>query len=189
MPKHNQAEWRPCESPYVLYAVNIGNMKLKIAGTIKNSIVDGDGIRYVVFAQGCEKRCKHCHNPHTHDKNGGYIADTEELAGEIVRDRLLSGVTFSGGEPFLQAKEFAHLANLLPRDLSKYVYSGYLFEELLEMGDDVRTLLCACDRLIDGEFIERETDVSLLPKFKGSGNQRIINLKQSMCEGRTVLAE
>ena len=72
-------------------------MKIRIAGTVKNSIVDGDGIRYVVFAQGCHKRCAGCHNPHTHDINGGTLADTEDIAREIMKDKLLSWVTFSGG--------------------------------------------------------------------------------------------
>lgn len=162
-------------------------MKIRIAGTVKNSIVDGDGIRYVIFAQGCHKRCAGCHNPHTHALDGGILADTEDLAREIMKDKLLSGVTFSGGEPFLQAEAFAHLAGLLPPALSKYVYSGYLFEQLLEMGGGAARLMSACDRLIDGEFDESQMNVSLLSKFKGSGNQRTIDLRRSMKEGRAVL--
>ena len=94
---------------------------------VKNSIVDGPGIRYTVFAQGCPLKCEDCHNPHTHDFFGGELVDIAQIAEEIHKDPLLDGVTFSGGEPFAQAKEFAQLADLIATH-HVCCYSGYTFE-------------------------------------------------------------
>jgi anaerobic ribonucleoside-triphosphate reductase activating protein len=160
-------------------------MKIRIAGIIKNSIVDGPGIRYAVFGQGCPFMCEDCHNPHTHDVSGGKLVDVEQIAEEIKRDPLLDGVTFSGGEPFMQIREFAELAGSLdghrgfkaPRIVC---YTGYSLEELLLI-PQARILLDKIDVLIDGRFEKKHKSFEL--RFRGSSNQRVLDLKESLkCE-------
>jgi anaerobic ribonucleoside-triphosphate reductase activating protein len=157
-------------------------MEIRIAGTAKNSIVDGPGIRYTIFAQGCSRNCEDCHNPHTHDFSGGIVADTAEIASEIKKDPLLSGVTFSGGEPFEQIEAFYSLACLLG-DMNIICYTGFDFEELYK-NPQARKLLERIDILIDGHF--NKTQKSLELRFKGSKNQRILNSKESVKAGEAV---
>mgnify|MGYP000962906247 FL=1 len=150
--------------------------EIRIAGIEPESVVDGEGIRYVIFTQGCPHRCPGCHNPETHTFDGGRVADIEELFAEIRENPLLKGVTFSGGEPFCQPKPLAELARRvhgIGRDVT--TYTGYLYEDLLNMPDpDVADLLAQTDTLIDGPFILAEKDLTL--PFRGSRNQRIIKL-------------
>ena len=153
--------------------------QIKINSTIKESIVDGPGIRYVVFAQGCPHGCKGCHNPQTHDVNGGVFAEVDDIFMEIEENPLLSGVTFSGGEPFLQPVPLCRLAKKV-RNIGKsiMIYTGYTIEHLIEMGRvdaAVTELLRLCDTLVDGPYIDAQRDLTL--KFRGSANQRIIELK------------
>lgn len=168
-------------------------MEIRIAGVIKESIVDGHGVRFVVFSQGCPHNCPGCQNPQTHDFSGGNIADTEKIVKAIMRDPLLSGVTFSGGEPFAQAKPFVQLAKEIRAanpSLDITAYSGYTFEELLnksEADKDIAELLAQCDVLIDGKYIESERDLTL--QFRGSRNQRLIDVKKSLEHGEAVLLE
>ncbi|MCL2035832.1 MAG: anaerobic ribonucleoside-triphosphate reductase activating protein [Oscillospiraceae bacterium] len=156
--------------------------RIKIAGIVKNSIVDGRGIRYVVFAQGCPHKCENCHNPHTHDFSGGEWRDVSQLADEIRRDPLLDGVTFSGGEPFFQAEMFAVLAEQI-HNCHIICYSGYTFEELYQEEKN-HNLLKRIDVLIDGRFIESEKSMDL--QFKGSRNQRTLNSKESLKFGKAI---
>ena len=152
--------------------------EVRIAGIEPESVVDGEGIRYVVFVQGCPHRCPGCHNPETHSFDGGRVADIDELFEEIRENPLLKGVTFSGGEPFCQPKPLAELARRV-HGIGKDVttYTGYLYEDLLEMPDpDVADLLAQTDTLIDGPFILAEKDLTL--SFRGSRNQRIIKLTE-----------
>jgi len=150
--------------------------EVRIAGIEPESVVDGEGIRYVVFVQGCPHRCPGCHNPETHPFDGGREADIEELFAEIRENPLLKGVTFSGGEPFCQPKPLAQLARMVHGiGLDVTTYTGYLYEDLLNMPDpDVAELLAQTDTLIDGPFILAEKDLTLA--FRGSRNQRIIKL-------------
>ena len=165
-------------------------MQLRIFGIANDSIVDGPGIRFTVFAQGCPRRCKGCHNPDTHDFNGGYSVDTAELLAQIRANPLLDGVTFSGGEPFCQASAFAHLAHEVKiLGLNVITYTGYEFEYIYDnrhtngYGD----LLEQSDYLIDGEYIESQNDWTV--KFRGSSNQRYIDCKKSLHAKTAVLAE
>lgn len=155
-------------------------MKLRVAGIIKESVVDGPGIRYVIFAQGCLHNCPGCHNPQTHDLNGGFEMDVYDIIEEITKSSHISGVTFSGGEPFLQAEAFACLAEAIKsHNLNIVTYTGYTLEELLNSGDLGKiNLLKLSEVLIDGKFKINERDLSL--KFRGSGNQRIIDVKSSL---------
>ena len=164
---------------------------LKIAGIIDESIVDGPGIRYVVFVQGCPHRCEGCHNEQTHDFQGGAYVHLSQLLKEIDADPLITGVTFSGGEPFCQPEPLSVLAGEVKRrGLDLMVYSGYTWEELNLMAAEnaaVRRLLDTADRLIDGRFVLAERDLELA--FRGSRNQRYIDLVKTRAEGRIVLVD
>ncbi|AFV11500.1 anaerobic ribonucleoside-triphosphate reductase activating protein NrdG [Thermacetogenium phaeum DSM 12270] len=164
-------------------------MKLRIAGYERESVVDGPGIRFVIFAQGCPHRCKGCHNPETWDFSGGREVTEEELLSIIKATKLLRGVTFSGGEPFAQAQAFASLAEKVKGlGLDIVTYTGYTFEEILEMAQhdpDKKRLLELSDLLVDGPYIEKERDISL--PFRGSRNQRLIAVKDSLALGRAVV--
>ncbi len=151
---------------------------IRIAGVVRESIVDGNGLRFTLFTQGCPHACKGCHNPQTHDFNGGSLVLAEKIIEEIKKNPLLSGITFSGGEPILQAAELLPVARaVVEMGLDCVIYSGYTFEQLMEMqNSDVNELLSLCSILIDGKYVEEEKD--LLLKFRGSRNQRIIDLKE-----------
>ena len=160
---------------------------LKIAGTVDDSVVDGEGYRFTIFTQGCPHHCAGCHNPQTQPLTGGKLADTTELLQQILENPLLDGVTFSGGEPFLQAKALALLGReLKDRGLNITVYTGYTLEELQAMADAaVEALLAVTDVLIDGRFILAERDLTL--QFRGSRNQRLIDIPATRSAGHIVL--
>ena len=162
--------------------------ELRIAGVIRESVVDGPGIRFVVFTQGCPHHCPGCHNPETHPFEGGKLVDTSRVLEEILKNPLLKGATFSGGESFCQPGPLAELAKELhEKGRDVMVYSGFTFEQLCEKAKtepDVKALLEQADVLVDGRFIEAQK--SLLLKFRGSENQRILDLPQSLKEGRAV---
>lgn len=154
--------------------------ELKISGIEPESIVDGPGLRYVIFTQGCPHRCPGCHNPQTHDFDGGETADIPAILAEIAADPLLQGVTFSGGEPFCQPEPLCGIAKAV-KEMGKDVvaYSGYTLEQLLELGKTepaVLDLLELCDTLIDGPYLEEQRDLTL--RFRGSANQRVIDLRE-----------
>ena len=158
---------------------------IRIAGIIPESIVDGPGIRYVVFTQGCPHHCKGCHNPQTHDFEGGTEIAVSTILQQIDENPLIAGVTLSGGEPVCQAKQLIVLCKgVRERKKNIVLYSGYTFEELLMLGQPVRTLLELCDILIDGRF--EEDKKSLLLRFRGSANQRILDLHKSLEQGCPV---
>lgn len=160
-------------------------MLIRIAGLVPESFVDGDGIRFAIFMQGCQRHCEGCHNPETHALDGGQLIDTQEIIAAIKKNPLLDGITLTGGEPFLQvaaANELASVAKSL--GLSVWCYTGYTFEELLP---DVEPLLENIDVLIDGAFIESQRDLEL--QFRGSRNQRIIDIKKTRAQNRIVLWE
>ena len=162
---------------------------IKIAGTVNDSIVDGEGYRYAIFVQGCPHHCIGCHNPQTHDFTGGTETDTTILLKEIKANPLLSGVTFSGGEPFCQPKPLAELAKQVKADgLDIWVYSGYTLDQLEAMhNEDVNALLDLTDVLIDGRFVLEERDLTLT--FRGSRNQRVIDMNLTRQEGHIVEKE
>lgn len=165
-------------------------MKLRIAGTVNDSIVDGPGIRFTVFVQGCPHNCRGCHNPQTHDFNGGTITDTEELLEKIKSNPLLDGVTFSGGEPFCQAEALASLGKEIKKlGLNIVTYTGYTFEQLYSSREqnNWNDLLKVTDVLIDGPFILEQKDWEI--KFRGSSNQRYIDCQKSLEQGIAVETE
>ena len=164
---------------------------IKIAGTANDSIVDGPGMRFTIFTQGCPHRCKGCHNPQTHDFDGGETVTLQSLLDNVKSNPLLDGVTFSGGEPFCHAKQLSELgAEIKKLGLNIVVYTGYLYEFLLENADTencYRELLEVADYLVDGPFELAKRDILL--KFRGSSNQRIIDVKKSLAEKKVVEAE
>lgn len=165
-------------------------MELRIAGTVNDSIVDGPGIRFTVFVQGCPHNCRGCHNPQTHDFNGGTITDTEELLEKIKSNPLLDGVTFSGGEPFCQAGALASLGKEIKKlGLNIVTYTGYTFEQLYSSREqnNWNNLLEITDILIDGPFILEQKDWEI--KFRGSSNQRYIDCQKSLEQGIAVETE
>ena len=160
---------------------------MKIAGTVSDSIVDGPGLRFTVFTQGCPHHCPGCHNPETHDPNGGQVRSVEELAQMLSANPLIDGPTLSGGVPFLQAEECAALA-ALAHDMGKNVwtYTGYTWETLSAAGrPDWDALLAQTDVLVDGPFVEALKSYSAT--FRGSSNQRLIDLRETRRTGQLVL--
>ena len=162
---------------------------LKIAGTVDDSIVDGEGYRFTIFTQGCPHNCEGCHNPHTHAANGGKSVDTEDLYRQIRENPLLSGVTFSGGEPFLQPQALVELAQRLRGcGLDITTYTGYTYEELIaKQNADIDALLAVTDVLIDGKFILAQRDLTL--QFRGSRNQRRIDMAATRAAGEVIEKE
>ncbi len=162
--------------------------KIRLSGIIEESIVDGPGIRFVIFSQGCPHHCKGCHNPQTFDPSGGYEYDTNNLIMKIKKNPLLKGVTFSGGEPFLQAEAFTELAREIHSlGLDVMSYTGYVFEDLIACKENIswQNLLHNIDILVDGPFLLEKK--SLLLKFRGSENQRIINVNESLRNNKAAL--
>lgn len=162
-------------------------MELRIAGIESESIVDGPGFRLAVFAQGCPHHCPGCHNPQTHPFEGGQIMYTDELLAMLDKNPLLRGVTLSGGEPFCQPEAMAQLARQThQRGKDVVCFTGYTLEQLLEMDDsNIRALLEQVDILIDGPYIEEQRDLTLL--FRGSSNQRLIDLPKTLADGQIHL--
>ena len=158
---------------------------LDLAGIVGDSIVDGPGIRTTIFSQGCPHHCPGCHNPETWAFGCGTEMDEETIL-EIVRSNpLCRGVTFSGGEPFAQAEGFAKLARLLnAHGYEVASYSGYTFEDLLEGTLAQKDLLSTIDILIDGPFLMAEKTLEV--PFRGSRNQRILNVPRSLAAGKAV---
>lgn len=171
--------------------MNDKNQSLRIAGVVKESIVDGPGIRFVVFCQGCPHHCPGCHNAETHDFDGGYDCSVEKILEAVDANPLLDGVTFSGGEPACQPEGFLTLAKEVKgRGLDVIMYSGYTLEELLQMGKEnpvLLELLGQLDILVDGRYTESQRDLTLL--FRGSKNQRVIDVPASLKAGKAVASE
>ena len=162
---------------------------MRIAATIQDSIVDGPGFRFTVFVQGCHFHCPGCHNPQTHDPAGGVERTVEELVSRMRSNPLTDGLTLSGGEPFCQAAECAALARIArERGLNVWAYTGYTYERLLA-GEvpDALALLEQVDVLVDGPFVEAEKSYAAL--FRGSANQRLIDVPKSLAAGAVVLWE
>lgn len=169
----------------------INSDKLRIAGVQKESIVDGPGIRYVVFTQGCPHHCKGCHNPQTHDFNGGKEVDISQIAEDIKKNPLIKGVTISGGEPFFQAKQVSKLIDSLQdKNYDYMVYTGYNFENLVKnsnVDNGYMELLERTDVLMDGKFVEELKNENTI--FRGSTNQRAIECKNSLQTGNLTFHE
>lgn len=163
-------------------------MKMRVAGIVNESIVDGPGFRLAVFAQGCPHACPGCHNPQTHDFAGGYELDTDQIIEKMRKNPLLDGLTLTGGEPFCQPRACAVLAKAAKEmGLNVWCYTGYTFEELIKASQsDQMDLLGYLDVLVDGRFqLEKRT---LECRFRGSSNQRLLDVARSLAESNAVEA-
>lgn len=163
--------------------------KIRLSGIVSDSIVDGVGIRMVIFTQGCFHGCKGCHNPQTHDINGGYDETADSILKKFKSNPISKGITLSGGEPFLQAKKLLPICKAV-REMNKdiWAWSGFLFEDLKnDIIEGTRELLDYVDVLVDGKFEENKLDLNLW--YRGSSNQRIIDVKKSLQSNRTVIIE
>ena len=167
-------------------------MTIRLASDLQSdSIVDGLGIRTVVWTQGCGHNCPGCHNPGTHDFKGGFLKDIEELKQEISELTHQAGVTFSGGDPFYQAKECALIAQYVKQlGMNVWCYTGFLFEELIEMSkknDNIMKFLKEIDVLVDGPFVMEKRSYD--SKFCGSTNQRVIDVSKSLENNDIIYAD
>lgn len=185
---------------------------LRLAGVVRESIVDGPGLRFAIFCQGCPHNCPKCHNQDTHDFSGGYDCDIQKIVNAIEENPLLSGVTFSGGEPSHQPVAFLEIAKKVKsRGLNIWMYSGYTLEELLSRANStisdldnmnenssqtsekneeqvaLKGLLSLIDVLVDGKFINELKDLTL--PFRGSKNQRLIDMAATKRHNKIVLYE
>ena len=167
-------------------------MKIRLARDLQtDSIVDGEGIRTVIWTQGCIHNCKGCHNPETHSFNDGILVDIETVKKELSSLSGQTGITFSGGDPMCQPKECAIIAEYAKSiNLNIWCYTGYTFEKLLEMSrknKDIMKFLKNIDVLVDGPFILKEKSFDV--KFRGSKNQRLIDVPKSLKENKIVSLE
>lgn len=167
-------------------------MEIRLASDLQTgSIVDGEGLRAVIWTQGCIHNCYGCHNPSTHSKDGGFLTDTEVINHELDSLTLEDGITFSGGDPMMQIDaclDIARHANKL--GLNIWCYTGYTFEQLLKMSEikpSLKEFMSFIDVLVDGKFVLSQRSLNL--KFRGSRNQRLIDCKKSIKEGRAIVID
>ena len=160
---------------------------MRIYGLVQDSIVDGPGFRFVCFVQGCPHGCPGCHNPESHDPRGGREMAVEEVERQMLSNPLTDGLTLSGGEPFLQAADCLALARSAhAHQLNVWGYTGFTWEDLLEQGTpEQKALLRELDVLVDGPFLLEERTLSL--PWRGSRNQRLIDVPASLAAGEIVL--
>jgi anaerobic ribonucleoside-triphosphate reductase activating protein len=159
---------------------------MRIAGLVQDSIVDGPGLRFTVFTQGCPHHCEGCHNPETHDPNGGSEMPVADIVKKMLSNPLTDGITLSGGEPFAQAGGCAEIAEIAKKaGLNVWTYTGYTFEYLFNLSDtDIKKLLSLTDVLVDSRCILAKRSLNI--RWRGSTNQRLIDVQKSLAEGKAV---
>ena len=153
-------------------------MKIRLSGPLeRDSIVNGYGLRAVLWTQGCLTHCHGCQNPETWDLDGGFEVDVEEITARLKEFKGQAGLTFCGGEPFLQPEACKEIADFVRAELDWNVwsFSGYAYEQIVKKGGKQLEFLKSLDALIDGPFILEQRDLSL--KFRGSKNQRLLHLE------------
>lgn len=159
-------------------------MKLSVIDIVEGTSVDGPGLRTSIYFAGCCHHCEGCHNPQSWELEAGEPTEIDKLLNIIKENDF--NVTFSGGDPFFQSEGVAALAHHIHEELGKNIwcYTGYLWESIVK---DARLmkLLKNIDVLVDGRFVMAERDISL--RFKGSANQRIIKVAESLDKGEVVL--
>ena len=164
---------------------------IRIAGVVRESIVDGPGLRFAVFTQGCAHHCPECQNPETWDFEGGYDCGIDKILKAMDENPLLDGITMSGGDPLYQAEaSYSLCSKVKEKGLNVVVFTGYTYEELMELEKKdpwIEKLLSVTDILIDGRYEKDKRDLTLI--FRGSSNQRVIDMNASRKEGRAVLHE
>lgn len=167
------------------------NKNIRLSGIAYESLVNGPGMRRVFFAQGCKHNCKGCFNPETHDFSGGEEKNMDDLIKDVLKNKMIKGVTFSGGDPLEQADKFAYMAKKFKDSgLNIWCYTGYTFERLLEKikkEESIRELIENIDVLVDGKFEIDNKEDGL--RFRGSSNQRIIDIKKTLKSESIVVLE
>ena len=160
---------------------------MRIAGIVQESIVDGPGLRMTVFTQGCPHRCPDCHNPDSHDENGGQEMSVEEIIAQLDQSPLTCGLTLSGGDPMMQPEDCRKLAEAAhERGWDVWTYTGYIWEALWQEGNPERlALLRESDVLVDGPYMAAQS--SYAAYFRGSTNQRLIDVKRSLAAGEVQI--
>ena len=168
-------------------------MEIRLASPIlqADSIVDGEGVRAVLWTQGCGHKCLGCHNPSTHSFDDGILLDIEEVKAQIDSLEGQDGITLSGGDPMYQVDACLELAKYIKsKKMNIWCYTGYDFEKdilgrMAEQWEETKEMLSYIDVLVDGPFLAEEKDLSL--RFRGSRNQRLIDLRQTLASGQIVL--
>ena len=159
----------------------------RIAGIINNSVVDGPGLRTAIFFSGCRHHCKGCHNPEAQDFNYGkeYTEDDIDKILTLARNVGDSGITLTGGHP-LEPENYEFAYEMVKKakeyNLNVWLYTGYVFEQIPIMYMD---LISLCDVVVDGPFVENLKSNDCL--YRGSTNQRLINIKETFDRGEIVL--
>jgi len=161
-------------------------MNVKLAGILPESVTDGPGLRIALFFQGCKHHCPGCHNPQTWDFQAGTDYELHDLLQQLQDTPLIKGVTLSGGDPFYQPLAAAAIAREFHRrGKDVWAYTGFVWDDLLNDRDSDRlALLEECDVLVDGPFIQALKKANL--PFRGSANQRLIRVPQSLQAGKVV---
>lgn len=152
--------------------------QIRLSGPLEHdNIVNGDGLRAVLWTQGCPNHCKGCQNPETWDFEGGFLVDIDEIKERLRAFKGQAGLTFCGGEPFVQPKACKEIADFCRKELGWNIwsFSGFTYEEIKDYGGDAWEFLKSLDALIDGRFILEQRDLSLT--FRGSRNQRLLRLE------------
>ena len=167
-------------------------MEIRLAAYLQpDSIVDGEGIRTVIWTQGCPHHCLGCHNPETWDFEGGALVPLTEVFEIIDSLEGQDGITFSGGDPFMQPKQCAEIAKYArSKGLNIWAYTGFTFEHLIEMvriKPEILDFLKQVDVVVDGRFIIGKKSFNCI--FRGSTNQRVIDVKESLKKKKTILVE
>jgi len=159
--------------------------KLSILNIVHDTTVDGPGFRTAIYGAGCKHQCSGCHNPHSWNINNGMDYSIEKLLDIIIQDEF-SNVTFSGGDPLMQVEGFAGLAREIKEKTEKNIwcYTGFLYEQVLK-SETLSQILPFIDVLVDGRYIAALRNEDL--QFRGSSNQRIIDVKRSLVENETVI--
>lgn len=167
---------------------------MNICGFIEESLNDGEGIRSVIFISGCKHNCYKCQNIKSHNFNYGELFSKDKqlkIINGIKNNPLIDGITLSGGDPFYSAKEVNSFITLLKqniKDINIWIYSGFTYEEiLLSQNEEMIKLLKSCNILVDGKYIDMERNLRI--KFRGSSNQRIINVQKSLKENKVILCK
>ena len=163
-------------------------MNIRLAGIIFESLTNGKGLRKIFFSKGCKHNCKNCHNESMNSFDGGELLDIDFLVNSVLDTPYLKGVTFSGGDPFYQAKAFAEFAiKLKKHNINIWCYTGFKYEELIKLSekdDGIYNLLHHIDVLVDGPYIEELNDGTT--RYRGSKNQRIIDVVKSLKENKMI---
>ena len=160
---------------------------MQIAGYERESIVDGPGFRFAIFFQGCPHKCEGCHNPETWNAKGGVDVDIDDIVSEVEKAYYIDGVTISGGEPFFQVDSLIELASKLKEKKYNIIcFTGYTFEQIMA-DEKMRQALSFIDTLIDGKFVLEQRSIAL--RFRGSKNQRVIDVQKSLQENEIVLLD